>query len=219
MSRFNIEKIACPRCGKDSDFRVWSSINTALDPEMKKQVRTREAFKFVCPFCGADANVDYGFLYHQMEDQIIIHYAQGEESFNDAYNMLSGNDERLTGNLGLNLFEGYTKRVVASQNQLLEKLAIFDAGLDDRIVEIIKVIFWAQMQESHKDISVDEIFYYTEQDGSYGIQFMNEGQGVATASFDKEMYQEIVDEFNSKIQDALEDDIVIDTDWALQKMK
>lgn len=133
MSKFNIEKIACPRCSKESDFRVWSSINTALDPEMKKQVRTREAFKFVCPFCGADANVDYGFLYHQMEDQII--------------------------------------------------------------------------------------FYYTEQDGGYGIQFMSEGQGVATASFDKEMYQEIVDEFSSKIQNALEDDIVIDTDWALQKMK
>lgn len=133
--------------------------------------------------------------------------------------MLSGNDERLKGDMEINLFEGYTKRVVASQNQLLEKLAIFDAGLDDRIVEVIKVIFRVQMQENHKDISVDEIFYYTEQDGSYRIQFMNEGQGVATASFDKEMYQEIVDEFNSKIQDALEDDIVIDTEWALQKLK
>ena len=36
MSRTNKETIKCPKCGKESEFVAWSSINTVLNPEMNQ---------------------------------------------------------------------------------------------------------------------------------------------------------------------------------------
>ena len=44
MSKISEETIKCPKCGKESKFVMWSSINTVLDPEMKKKVLTGEIF-------------------------------------------------------------------------------------------------------------------------------------------------------------------------------
>ena len=36
MSRHHIEKVTCPSCHHEGDFELWDSINTALDPEMRR---------------------------------------------------------------------------------------------------------------------------------------------------------------------------------------
>lgn len=51
MSKHMKEQITCPECGKKSDFLIWESINTTLDPEMKQAVRDGSAFMFKCPHC------------------------------------------------------------------------------------------------------------------------------------------------------------------------
>ena len=76
MSSQRSEKITCPGCGKEHDFEMWNSLNTMLDPDMKEKLLSKEMFQFICPNCGYTANVDYGFLYHQMEDRIMIYYIQ-----------------------------------------------------------------------------------------------------------------------------------------------
>ena len=70
----SVEKITCPKCGKESDFMIWGSINTVLDSEMYEKVRTGETFDFHCPDFGYVAEVDYGCLYHQMNDEMMIYY-------------------------------------------------------------------------------------------------------------------------------------------------
>ena len=72
MSKISEETIKCPKCGKESKFVMWSSINTVLDPEMKKKVLTGEIFKFKCNKCGCEARINYSSLYHQMEDSIMF---------------------------------------------------------------------------------------------------------------------------------------------------
>ena len=44
MSKSRIEKIKCPNCGKENDFVVWESVNTKLNPELKKDFLTRDIF-------------------------------------------------------------------------------------------------------------------------------------------------------------------------------
>lgn len=41
------ETIICPKCGQESEFTIWRSINTMLDPEMKKVVRDKSAFRLI----------------------------------------------------------------------------------------------------------------------------------------------------------------------------
>ena len=52
MSKWEEVTIKCPNCGKVSKFKLWDSINTTLDPEMKQKVRDGSAFSFTCPHCG-----------------------------------------------------------------------------------------------------------------------------------------------------------------------
>ena len=80
MSSHREINVTCPQCHKENSCVIWSSINTALDPEMKKAVRDRSAFQFICPDCGARTTLVYGFLYHQMEDHIMIQYAASDEA-------------------------------------------------------------------------------------------------------------------------------------------
>lgn len=74
MSMERTVDISCPGCGQASKFVIWQSINTTIDPQMKQAVRDRSAFMFTCPNCGQTRFVDYGFLYHQMEDKIMIRF-------------------------------------------------------------------------------------------------------------------------------------------------
>lgn len=75
MSKHHIEHITCPKCGNPSDFLLWESVNTVLDPDMKARVRSGDAFQFTCLHCGHRANVDYAMLYHQMEDHVMVYLA------------------------------------------------------------------------------------------------------------------------------------------------
>lgn len=47
----------------------------------------------------------------------------------------------------------YKFRIVVSRERLLEKLEIFDAGLDDRIVEVEKILLSAGIMEKYPDLS------------------------------------------------------------------
>ena len=75
--------ITCPECQKEHPFIMWESINTAIDPKMRSAVKDRSAFLFTCPTCGTKNYIDYGFLYHQMEDQIDGRVSQGKLSDQD----------------------------------------------------------------------------------------------------------------------------------------
>ena len=66
MSQSSMSEITCPACGSKHEFKVWDSINTKQDPELKEAVRTGDAFRYTCPDCGATALLNYNFLYPQM---------------------------------------------------------------------------------------------------------------------------------------------------------
>lgn len=119
MSKISEETIKCPKCGKESKFVMWSSINTVLNPEMKKKVLTGEIFKFKCNKCGCEARINYSSLYHQMEDRIMIYYVQNEEDYESACNMFSGEDmPEIFEDL---MAEKYLYRIVTSPGELREK--------------------------------------------------------------------------------------------------
>ena len=150
MSKYHEEKIICPSCGKEGEFLVWDSINTVLNPEMKEKVRNRSAFVFTCPHCQQSAEVQYDFLYHQMEDNLMIYQVNEKEV---------GRTQEMFLNAGTDMESEYKFRVVVSREELLEKLEIFDAGLDDRVVEMEKIFLLAGIMEKYPEKKIEQSFF------------------------------------------------------------
>ena len=135
MSKSCEVKVTCSKCQKESDFQIWQSINVQLDPEMKVKVLNGEAFLFKCPECGAITQINYMTLYHDMEKQLMIYLVpDDEETIKETAATLSGTRGL---SAGFHLEDDYAKyklRIVTSLVELQEKIYIFEAGLDDRVI-------------------------------------------------------------------------------------
>ncbi len=215
MSSHREISVTCPKCNQDHPFVMWGSINTTLNPEMKAAVKDRSAFLFECPSCGEKTYVDYGFLYHQMEDRIMIHYAHSDENAEEVYKMLTEDDP--TGMIQDMRKENYLIRIVWTQNELREKIAIFDEGLDDRIVEIFKIYILATFQKDNPNFKAIEILYFRDDNKNY-VQIIADGKPQGVAEIPNAFYEKLSQEYADKIPDIRKDEPYIDRQWALQAM-
>jgi hypothetical protein len=140
MSQRRTTTVTCPHCGHSQDFSTWPSLNVSLDPDEKPRLLSGELHRFTCGKCASQTQVSYPLLYHDMERKLML------------YNLEEGDtpevlpDGILGGLLGI-MRESYSFRQVHSRNELVEKIRIADAGLDDRVVEIFKVILRGQNTE------------------------------------------------------------------------
>ncbi len=217
MSLSREEMITCPKCGHQSTFKIWQSINTMIDPEMKSAVRDLSAFRFTCPNCGNQAIIDYGFLYHQMEDRIMIFYAETDKDAEDFMSTFKKEKfpEEMQDILGDFLNDNYLIRIVRSQNELREKLAIIDAGLDDRIIEIFKVILFIKFLEQGSQAEKIKMFFGRD-DQKNIIHILEDGRYAASSEINPEAYGGIENEYESHLPDIRKDVPVIDRDYAFR---
>ena len=205
MSLENKEIIKCPECGKENDFIVWQSLNTEINPEAKEQLLNGTLFRFKCADCGYESNVTYPILYHDMSNRLMIYFVKEDEI--DEIKKTFEPDSQF----GFAM-EGYKRRIVTDQNSLREKAIIFDNGLDDRVVEIIKLMYFANLRRSNPEAKV-EVAYFIVDNGEYQIHFL--GETPLVAKLEASFYENIARDFASKIESS-EDDYIVDMKWAIK---
>lgn len=205
-------KVTCPGCHAESDFPMWQSINTAVDPGMKEAVRNKQAFRFCCPHCSEENIVDYSFLYHQPEEKWLIQYDKDDESANEFLSMVTEEDSSLRQFIE----DGYVIRLVRSQNELIEKLFILDEGLDDRLVEIYKVLVLLRYQEEHKGEDIDRpvLYFYRSADKQPEIQVLINNEYQCSTTFNPDLYQDLQTNFSPRLSPLNQDTPVINEQWA-----
>lgn len=111
---------------------TYPSINTAQEPERKAQVLDGSLFVWECPSCGTRNLLKYETLYHDPAEKLMVWLLpEGKEppqAVEDAVRSL----------------EGYTLRRVMEVGDLIEKVKVHGAGLDDVTMELCK---WVTRQE------------------------------------------------------------------------
>ena len=113
--------------------------------------------------------------------------------------------------------EKYLNRIVTSANQLVEKIQIFDAGKDDRIMELVKLLATDSILKNDPDKEFDELRFAVDDDGTNILVIINKGEITGAVDIDN-MY-----EFASSHCDDFKDfrddeDIVINQEWILNKL-
>ena len=210
MSKHHIEKVTCPSCHHEGDFEVWDSINTVLDPAMKEKVLNQSIFLYTCPNCGETFRLNYPTLYHQMEDLVMI-YLVPESEVEKTYEIFYENNA-----LADFRTEKYLNRIVTSANQLVEKIQIFDAGKDDRVMELVKLLATDSILKNDPDIEFDELCFAVDDDGTNILVIINKGEITGAVDIDN-MY-EFASSHCNDFKDLRDDDeIVINREWILNK--
>lgn len=215
MSRINTVTVTCPNCGKEHPYKMWESINTQLDPEMRAAVKDRSAFTFECPDCGYKTRVDYGFLYHQMEERMMIFYSQSDENTEEIYNMIK--DERPDSMFNTMKEDNYLIRIVRSQDELIEKINIFDEGLDDRIIEIIKMMYMIIYQHDNPEVQ-KLLMFYIKRDDKNCLETIADDQYKGYFTITREMYENTYKDYLEKLPDLRKDGPFINRSWAMEKL-
>lgn len=131
----------CGTCGAAFTTDFPEKVNAREEPELKAAILDGSLFITECPKCGKRSIARTPLLYHDPDTRLMIWLPADAEQEVDAVRIFSSTP-------GL---EDYTGRLVAGAGELIEKIKIFDAGLDDIAVELCKYV---TMQETGKEVSM-----------------------------------------------------------------
>lgn len=124
----------CPSCGAFFNSDAYEVINASLDLALRDQVIWGKIFDFTCPACGQQFRSPYSMAYKEMEKEYIIFLDQEETA---GYSNEIQSESRLVAEQIAairELFPTYRIRVVHDMMDLIEKIHIFSAGLNDKII-------------------------------------------------------------------------------------
>jgi len=149
-------RVTCPACGAAHECELVQSINTERAPALRERLLRGELNVMTCA-CGKRAQLAGNLLFHDPVAQFYCQVAPGpseraQPSAGSARGRERTNDNvtaataafRTSGASG-------TLRIVPSQNALVEKVKILDAGLDDWAIELVKVMLLASLDIADLD--------------------------------------------------------------------
>ena len=134
MSVTGTVQVKCPACGLERAFQLVQSINTRSDPEAKERLLAGELDVLACS-CGKRTQLAANLLFHDPDAEYWCQVCPGGE----AAMMRAVEAFRGAGATGV-------LRLVPSQNALIEKVKLVDAGLEDWAIEMAKVLLLASIE-------------------------------------------------------------------------
>lgn len=115
--------IVCPACGQTQKLEMYTSINAEENPELRRDVLRESIFDWECRHCGYVAQMAYPMIYHDPSRGFMICLRP------------SGAVSKAE---PIPAVKSLIKRSVKNPQELKEKILIFEAGLNDTAVELVK---------------------------------------------------------------------------------
>ncbi len=198
MSKFSKNNVDCPECGNSQVFTTCQSIIAHISPELKEQVLTGELFVYKCEKCGKSFPITYPCLYHDIEKHLMVYMTPNKEDIHKMNEVLIGSPETMEAQAE----QGYVYRGVTTVNELAEKIMIHDMKLDDRIIEVIKMLILFKSGNEGMDLdSVMGAFYYPGKEHKHEILLMFADGRQALVPIDEELIKETADNLMDRINE------------------
>lgn len=207
--------IRCPHCGAIIRFRFYEHVNVQRHPEWKELVTDGNIFDLHCEKCGHDSRIGYPMIYHDPDKHFMVMMADANNT-RDAYSslkaLISDPDE------GAAFGPDYRFRAVTQPASMSEKILIFDAGLDDRIVELLKMMSVLSWSAANGDRKPERI-YLNDPDRLEFVVFPGSGVAPMMCHFTHEDYQTCVDNYAAFFPAPLEKNLFVDEAWTDKLLK
>jgi hypothetical protein len=148
MSQQTQLSFKCPKCQAKSKVQVYTSVDVTLEPKLRQQVIDKKLNHVGCSKCDFATNHASSLLYQDHQNDFMVQLAS------DAQFKESEADKAL-GDVEDESLEQLQTRRVRSYEELIEKIYLLEAGLDDRVVEVLK----QQLQDQEPDLKVAPIAF------------------------------------------------------------
>lgn len=203
--------LVCQSCKSEGVFKVRTVINIAAEPETRSAIENGSLFVYKCPNCGSLTHVNYDLLYHDENKKFMIFCNYPDDLAQITYDKITDTGEnspfrQLKEN-------GYRMRIVRSQDELREKIMIFDNNLDDRVVEVFKV--FSKMKENIGHLTEKGLkMLYFRMENKDLIQIIENGALGGCIEMPRDHYVLLQKRFGDKIENEKNNDPIIDETWA-----
>lgn len=144
MSWFEPTDVTCPHCQHPFRCGTAESINVTRMPWAKAQIVAGSFHQPDCPACGKSFNVDRDFLYTDFEQWRFVQvfplvqqgeWPQRERLTEEVFESVCAEGPPFVQQMP----ERFTVRTCFGLRALGEKVRLWDAGLDDAVVELLKL--------------------------------------------------------------------------------
>ncbi len=128
MSSSREDTVVCPGCAKPGQLRLTTSLDVTAEPSKKEQLLRGRLSTFTCAHCGREARIVHPLLYKDTAQGLVVQL--DPEGTLDVTSLVARLGEP----------RPRVSRLVRDGNALIEKVRIHDASLDDRVVEVMKLL-------------------------------------------------------------------------------
>ena len=223
MSNFTMERICCPKCKTEQNTKVWEEIDVKSSPKAKAQILEGHFFEYECKKCGHKMYMTYNCIYHDFDNGVVLWLIP--EINGNMNKELDDIIERNMEKMEQKALEECTCdkklfRLVSTPNQLREKLIIAENNMDDRIVEIMKKIYIANLHNffPHGSISkedIKEILFDQNKEGGKGIVLFTDKYEPIFLPVNEKMYEKVYEDFHQAVESLNKEGFEkVDESWA-----
>ena len=220
MSEVKKQMITCPYCGKEFEIKIWSQLEMPYDEVHKERIMKNTFFKTRCRNCEMLLPMAYDLEYNDLERKYLIWFVP-KLLDSEKVRIMKFNNRLETDNTLKLAQGGYRYRLVRTDNELREKVFIFDEGLDDRFIETMKVAYVPVIKKNAgEENRILGIFFDKNAEGKYQWVVIFDKRKPMVFDVDMSIYEDM----KEKLWDLAEEKTMkglalIESRWAMDIMK
>ncbi len=193
-------EIRCLHCRRHFNVREYQKVELPRQQELLPYILDGSIFEFECPYCREEHTVlidQDEFIIDNHVKKYCIYYSDNEYDssvklmqVSHGLGIISEEDKDFVLEVRALDEQGYRIRFEANYSAAVEKMVIFEAGLNDVAVELLKAFMELQYEF---DKEFDRLVFIDDQDRAFvGVQ---DNRPVFAVEFDEEEYEAILVEF------------------------
>ena len=199
MAEAQNNMFTCPQCGEDGPLTMWTSINVAQDPDARRRVEDLSIFEWTCPNCQKTSLVLHPCLYHDVANEFMIWFAPDGEIQDNTTDFSQ--------------LDHYTLRTTHTPNEFREKVNVLERHLDDRALEMTKLILIMQLSRDNVDV-VDVVFHSIDTSGRFVFVLVHPDGAEQYLRLPPTTYQKLAQDVREYLYTPTPSFLTIDLNWA-----
>ena len=195
-------EIRCLHCRRHFNIREYQKVELPRQQELIPYILDGSIFEFECPYCREEHTVlidQDEFIIDNHVKKYRIYYSDNEYDssvklmqVSHSLGIISEEDKDFVLEVRALDEQGYRIRFEDNYSAAVEKMVIFEAGLNDVAVELLKA-FMELQYDFEKEY--DALLFFDDANGEKSFIGVHEGRPVFMLEFDEEEYEGILEGF------------------------